>query len=266
MLTTLIGFSIFVGFAEWLAMHPNLLPHVAPIVTSALQNPDLAMCATMALKDMCRDCAEGMRPYAQEVINACDAALKSNQLKSGECVRLMYSVGKMLSLMPPDQILPKLEPIISPYLAELQSIAGQEATPQLKPRVDFILKLLTTLFQSLEIPTKNGESEQSIAQKQEMQQKNPVVILFPQIYPLLKQIAEKWIRDPDIIETMCNLLKQCVTTMLDGIRPFTDDMVMLLVQCYEAVPHSCMLDLGTIKIYYATFLKDLSLQFSTKFK
>ena len=227
-------------------MHPNLLPHVAPIVTSALQNPDLALCATMALKDMCRDCADGMKPYAQEVIDACDAALKSNQLKTGECVRLTYSVGKMLSLMPPEQILPRLEPILSPYLAELQSIAGQEATPQLKPRVDFILKLLTTLFQSLEFQPNKGEGEQEMteAQKQEFQKQNPVFVLFPQIYPLLKQVAEKWIRDADIIETMCNLLKQCVTTLMDGIRPFTNDMVMLLVQCYEAIPHSCMLDLG----------------------
>ena len=76
------------------------------------------------------------------------------------------------------------------------------------------------------------------------QKQNPVFVLFPQIYPLLKQVAEKWIRDADIIETMCNLLKQCVTTLMDGIRPFTNDMVMLLVQCYEAIPHSCMLDLG----------------------
>ena len=234
-------------------MHPNLLPHVAPIVTSALQNPDLALCATMALKDMCRDCAEGMKPYAQEVINACDAALKSNQLKSGECVRLMYSVGKMLSLMPPEQILPKLEPILSPYLAELQSIAGQEPTPQLKPRVDFILKLLTTLFQSLEIQTKNGENQLTEVQKQQLQQQNPVFVLFPQIYPLLKQIAEKWIRDADIIETMCNLLKQCVTTLMDGIRPFANDMVMLLVQCYEAIPHSCMLDLGNFQTFSFCF-------------
>ena len=235
------------GFAEWLAMHPSLLPHVAPIVTTALQNPDLAMCATMALKDMCRDCSEGMKPYAEEVVNACDSALKSNLLKDGECVRLMYSVGKMLSLMPSDQILPKLEPILSPYLTELQSIAGQNATPQLKPRVDFILKLLTTLFQSLEIPTKEGDSAQIVAEKHAMQQQNPIVVLFPQIYPLLKQVAEKWIRDADIIETMCNLLKQCVSTLMDGVRPFANDMVMLLVQCYEAIPHSCVLDLGKNK-------------------
>ena len=95
------------GFAEWLAMHSTLLPLVAPIVTSALKDPDLALCASMALKDICRDCADAMKPQAEEVIAACQDALKSNKLKPGECVRLMYSIGKMLSLMPQDQILPR---------------------------------------------------------------------------------------------------------------------------------------------------------------
>ena len=108
------------GFAEWLAMHPDLLPHVTPIVTTALQNPELALYATMALKDMSRDCADGMKPYAEDIIVSCHNALKSNQLKQGECIRLMYPIGKMLSQMPHDQILPRLEPIITPYLQEMQ--------------------------------------------------------------------------------------------------------------------------------------------------
>lgn len=53
------------GFAEWLAMHPDLLPHVTPIVLTALQSPEIALYATMALKDMSRDCAEGMKPYCE---------------------------------------------------------------------------------------------------------------------------------------------------------------------------------------------------------
>jgi hypothetical protein len=53
------------GFAEWLAMHPGLLPHVTPIVLTALQSSEIALYATMALKDMSRDCAEGMKPYSE---------------------------------------------------------------------------------------------------------------------------------------------------------------------------------------------------------
>ena len=55
------------GFSDWLAMHPHLLPHVTPIVTSALTNPELSLAATMALKDISRDCTDSMKPYAEQV-------------------------------------------------------------------------------------------------------------------------------------------------------------------------------------------------------
>ena len=51
-----------------LAMHPDLLPHVTPIVLSALHSPEIALYATMALKDMSRDCAEGMKPYGEVMV------------------------------------------------------------------------------------------------------------------------------------------------------------------------------------------------------
>ena len=76
----------------------------------------------------------------QEIISACDNALKSGKLKHGECVRLMYPMGKMLSLMPPANILPRLEPIITPYLQEMQETVGQPPSPQACSDVDILEK------------------------------------------------------------------------------------------------------------------------------
>ena len=44
----------------------------------------------------------------------------------------------------------------------------------------------------------------------------------------------------------------------DNIRPFADDLVMLLMQCYEAVPHSCVLDLA--RNFFVLYGKDESLR------
>jgi hypothetical protein len=178
------------GFSEWFSMHPHLVTQLAPIVTSALQNPELAVCATMALKDMCSDCTEGLKPYTQEVISACDAALKCNQLNASECVRLTYCIGKMLSLMPAHEVLSKLEPILMPYLAELQSLAAQNPKPESKSKLCFILQVLTTLFQTFKLANSlsNNLPESEI---QDAQLQNPVVVLFPQIFPLLEQLAKK---------------------------------------------------------------------------
>ena len=68
-------------------MHPHLLPHVTPIVTSALTNPELSLAATMALKDISRDCTDSMKPYAEQVISSIQQSVSSGSLAMGECVR-----------------------------------------------------------------------------------------------------------------------------------------------------------------------------------
>ena len=110
----------------------------------------------------------------------------------------------------------RLEPIISPYLQELNNVSNQDPSPHAKPKVDFVFKLLTMLIQSLE-PPQNDEQQNNAPAKPNL----PVQVLFPQIYPIIKRVAEKWYRDSDVIECMCNLLNQCVQTLqvrtVDGV-------------------------------------------------
>ena len=102
----------------------------------------------------------------------------------------------------------RLEPILSPYLQELNNVSNQDPSPHAKPKVDFVFKLLTMLIQSLE-PPQNDEQQNNAPAKPNL----PVQVLFPQIYPIIKRVAEKWYRDSDVIECMCNLLNQCVQTL-----------------------------------------------------
>ena len=237
-------------------MHPDLLPHVTPIVLSALHSPEIALYATMALKDMSRDCAEGMKPYGEEILVACDNALKSGQLKYSECVRLMYPMGKMLSLLPPDSILPRLEPILTPYLREMQEAIGQPANPQTKAKITFHLKILMTLFQTLDI--RRRDDDQAEAQQTNLDHAQPISVIFPQIYPLLKRVAEVWIKDADVIDTLCTVLKQVVSTLLDDIKPFCQDIIMLILQCYSTQPHSSTLELS--RQFFVMYGNDQNMQ------
>ena len=139
------------GFSDWLAMHPQLLPHVTPIVTSALTSPELSLAATMALKDISRDCTDSMKPYAEAVIQSIQQSLQAGSLNTGECVRLMYPLGKMLSLLPPPQILPRLEPLLAGHMQALQQLSKGPPDQNSKARLLFVLKLLTMLFTTLDI-------------------------------------------------------------------------------------------------------------------
>ena len=187
---------------------------------------------------------------------ACDNALKSGQLKHGECVRLMYPMGKMLSLLPPSNILPRLDPILTPYLREMQETIGQPTNPQTKAKISFHLKILMTLFQTLDI--RRRDDEQAEAQQTNLDHPQPISIIFPQIYPLLKRVAEVWIKDADVMDTLCSVLKQVVSTLLDDIKPFSQDIIMLLIQCYATQPHSSTLELS--RHFFVMYGNDQTMQ------
>ena len=63
-----------------------------------------------------------------------------------------------------------------------------------------------TLFQTLDIRPRDDERAE--AQQTKMEHPQPISVIFPQIYPLLKRAAEVWIKDPDVMDTLSSVLKQ----------------------------------------------------------
>ena len=47
-------------------------------------------------------------------------------------------------------------------------------------------------------------------QQTKMDHPQPLSVIFPQIYPLLKRAAEVWIKDPDVMDTLSSVLKQVI--------------------------------------------------------
>jgi len=237
------------GFSDWLAMHPHLLPHVTPIVTSALTNPELSLAATMALKDISRDCTDSMKPYAEQVISSIQQSVSSGSLAMGECVRLMYPLGKMLSLLSPPEILPRLEPILTSHLQALDTISKATPDQNGKSRALFVLKLLTMLFTTLDIARREDdmpESDSRVARidpgsGQKIEQ--PVFVILKQMLPVYQQLCSQYNNDAEITEAVCSNLKQGVSTLQDDIRPLTQDVLTLSVVCYRAAPQPAALDL-----------------------
>lgn len=82
----------------------------------------MASQATLGLKDLCRECQLQMRSYAEPLLNACQQSLLSGRLKNSESVRLMFSIGKIMSMLPPDKIPICLDSMVSPCFQELQTI------------------------------------------------------------------------------------------------------------------------------------------------
>ena len=236
------------GFSDWLAMHPQLLPHVTPIVTSALTSPELSLAATMALKDISRDCTDSMKPYAEAVIASIQQCLQADGLAPGECVRLMYPLGKMLSLLPPAAILPRLHPVIAKPLEELHQLSKGPPDANAKARLLFVLKLLTMLFTTLDIHHQDDQPESeaavSIVDSRGEKVEQPVLVILRQCLPVYQQLCTTYSTDSEISEAVCLNLKQAVAILQDDMRPLTQEVLTLALASYRAAPQPAALDLS----------------------
>lgn len=57
-------------YGEWISFHPSTLEHVLPIILLGLKVPDAAPSATMALKDIIRDCIEDIDPFISLILDS----------------------------------------------------------------------------------------------------------------------------------------------------------------------------------------------------
>ena len=124
----------------------------------------------------------------------------------------MYPIGKMISLSPQEEILPALEPILSPFLIELQQLTGQAQSAQVKTRLMYLLKVLTTLFQALCLNNSNKNKSPANSNSQQ----EPATVLMPQIVPILKSVADKWIEDEEVMDAIWMLIKQTAGTLVEN--------------------------------------------------
>lgn len=127
-----------------------MLENVIPFLTSSLGNPEVSPSATMALKDLTHNCQKYLVPFSSHILHACQvkyhhyyhvcfihsfshvlcvffqSALQSGLLKLGECIRIMYSIGKVLSIIPVANIMEYLNVILTPYFEEIQMLLSVE--------------------------------------------------------------------------------------------------------------------------------------------
>ncbi|KAJ3642174.1 hypothetical protein Zmor_024983 [Zophobas morio] len=218
------------SYSDWITEHPEMLENVLPLVISALDKPEVATSATMALKDLTHSCQKYLLPYADHILIAAQAALQGGTLKLAECSRLMYSIGKVLSILPIPRIMEYLNIILAPSFKEIQELLNVDPSPAVKTSLITRLKVLSSLFNSL-----------CVKKPQTQIIEQPTVLVMQNTMPLYKVIGEKYGTSNDVMEELSVLFKYVVTTLLDDCTPLINDILQLVVTVYRECPQSNIL-------------------------
>lgn len=59
------------AYAEWINVHPGVLGCIIPLLLMGLQNTEVSVAATFALKDITRDCYSSLQPFGEQILHSC---------------------------------------------------------------------------------------------------------------------------------------------------------------------------------------------------
>lgn len=229
------------SYAEWINVHPEVLEHVIPLLMMGIQNTDISPSSTMALKDITRDCQPSLQPFAEQILSASQEAL--SRLKSRERIRLMSTIGQVLSIMPLNYIMSYLETLLTPIIHQLQHTVTEQQSSNSKMTIILNLNILSMLFSTLDIRPKD-DTQASKVSDDERNLPQPVFLVLKQVMPLLVTIASNWMSDEHITEALCDTLKRATSTLLEECHPLIDDILQLLLHVYQFCPHNSVLDMS----------------------
>ncbi|XP_055544547.1 importin-13 [Wyeomyia smithii] len=249
------------AYSDWISDNPKYLPSAIELLVKGLSSTQASQ-ATLGLKDLTSECQKEMTPFALPLLDACRSTLQGGHLKNSEMIRLMYTVGNIMSVISYDQIIQYLDIMVSPCFEELQAnVQNQEKSDAAKGRVILRLEMISKLFSSLNTRklnvaqrTEKEDDELQLVptQSNQSQPVQPILLILEKTMGLLKNLCTLWIHDESVIETLCKALQQALTNLMDDIKPLLNDMcgLILMIFANKCAPSAVEMAGNFILIFY----------------
>ncbi|KFB44864.1 AGAP009571-PA-like protein [Anopheles sinensis] len=232
------------AYSEWIGDNPKYLPSAISLLVKGL-NSTKASQATLGLKDLTSECQKEVVPYAVPLLDACRSVLQDGRLKNAEMIRLMYTVGNILSVISYENIIVYLDAMVSPCFEELQvHVQNNDISEPTKARVILRLDMISKLFSSLNIKKTANEGEDKISMVVGGQKPcypageepvpgpapvQPILLILEKTMDLLKNLCTLWMHDETVVDTLCKALQQALTNLMDDIKPLLNEICFLVL-------------------------------------
>ncbi|XP_050597448.1 importin-13 isoform X1 [Bombus affinis] len=214
------------AYAEWIGEHPDpWLERVLRIVTLGLTRGSVtAPFATMALKDLARECEQQLTPFAPSILNTIEQALPNITPGCAEGLRMMYVAGKLLNILPSvDEQLAHLDATLGLCIIKIRELL-QQPWFMARGAVMNQLKMATMFFSTLE-----GSIGKAV---------------LDGLLPIFSQIVAhpEWGQDNFTLEEMYICAQKSLMSLLhpeEDARP----LLPILANSYKIWPHPAALNL-----------------------
>ena len=156
------------AYSEWISNNSAYLPNVLSLLMIGLKSHQyVTISATMALKDIIRECQSIIKPFAQQILSICEQCLNSDSnLKPKEKSRIMCSIGLTLSVLPLQDIMAAVDKLLTPIVTDIQNVLNQCQHSaniddhSVRVHMACQLSMLAMLFATLDVNLKKTDPEE----------------------------------------------------------------------------------------------------------
>lgn len=203
------------SLGAWL-QDPEQLGTVLPVLVAGLEaEPKTSLAASLALKDLARDCPEALRPHTRPLLEATQRLLLGRNLGPRERVRLFSLAGQLLASWE----LPLSEAWLSEVLSHELPLLQADL-----PRVVQTLQELAGLVSGL------------AAREEPPSLVDPVLA---QVLPMFRAVAAQHGRNELAVDGICECAKRAAIAVSPTGR---EQLLSLLIELQEACPQAAILD------------------------
>ncbi|XP_018007858.1 importin-13 isoform X1 [Hyalella azteca] len=274
-----VALSTLGAYADWLNYHQEFLEFVIPLMIEALDNEHLVGSASQALRDLTLECPVTIAPFAPPILNACQNALvQFPQSDSAVKERIITIIARVLSVgLEQEVIMKHLNQTLTPIISQVDAIktaaqiTGRHSKEQ-RHQLVHLVKLLSCLARHLNSNTTAftdpvnhsgdgssvppscaaagdavvpGSSEPSQIQHSSVSSNSsteqPLLMVLRLVLPILLEIIDIELQ-PDIIEVVCKLLKNSLSTLLSDVEPLIPLLLVMVPKLYCTSLHPAALD------------------------
>ncbi|XP_051172123.1 importin-13 [Leptopilina boulardi] len=214
------------AYAEWFGEHPTpWLERSLKLITLGLSQSSVTiLSASMALKDISRECSVQLAPLAPSILDTIGHSLPTIASVGVEGLRLMYAAGKLLNTLPTlEQQIFYLDATLGLCVTRLRDLL-QNPVATSRVAVSNQLKMVTIFFSTL---------ERSIGKT-----------VLDGLLPIFKQIVAhpEWNKDDMTLEAMHSCAQKSLSSL-----PYPEDdakpLLAILSMSYKIKPHPMALNL-----------------------
>ncbi|POG60960.1 armadillo-type protein [Rhizophagus irregularis DAOM 181602=DAOM 197198] len=240
------AFSLIGSYADWFKSNPQYILSALNYLIPALSDIELALAAATAFKEVCDICRDSLVNGIEDLVNM--YIVVGPNIQPREKQKVIESIADVIQVLPPEKMVQPLLSITSDIIQTMKDIIlhGRQNPSQFREIIITQLEYLTCCGRGIQPPDENliviDDDDLKTKQNFAVFDSIPVQDLTNALSEIIRNIAEIWYQDNEVIECLCKFLNIGIRITPNLLSIPFEIIVPLIKISFQRHPHANWLE------------------------